>query len=90
MPLNYDDYAAILRTLQRNRYQLRTLLERLRVHYPAPGELDAMERFIGSLQNLIDGHTHMLRRLALLWQEASGGVTLGPGGEAKSLQKHTG
>lgn len=83
MPLNYDDYAASLRTLQRNRYQLRLLLECLRAHYPAPGELDAMERFIGSLQNLIDGHTHLLKRLALLWQETTGGVFLGPGGEPR-------
>lgn len=88
--LSYNDYAATLRTVQRNRYQLRTLLERLRTQYPAPGELDAMERFLGSLQNLVDGHTHMLRRLALLWQDASGGVLLGPGGEPKMSGKRTG
>jgi hypothetical protein len=90
VPLSYDDYAASLRTLQRNRYQLRMLLEHLRAHYPAPGDLDAMERFIGSVQNLIDGHTHLLKRLALLWQDAAGGVSLGPGGEPTHQKGRTG
>ena len=81
--ISYTDYSETLKTLQRNRYQLRTLLERLRTHYPAPGDLDTLERFLGSLQNLVDGHTHLLKRLALLWQDATGGVTLGPGGEPK-------
>lgn len=89
-PISYTDYGETLKTLQRNRTQLRTLLERLRAHYPAPGELDALERYLGALQNLIDGHTHLLKRLALLWQDASGGVTLGPGGEPKRSQEHIG